>query len=530
MGITRDTMKGSGTMRTTTAIPAEAHAHTHTTELEQERWPKMCGRVQRRGQSPLSIWRAPAFRFLGPWRAIRDANALQNGGELLTLDENEIIRLLSILLFMISSVLPGAHANQNVTVDDQDPSISYSPQGAWGLSANSSLDIGGAHMLTQNPNGTAVFRFTGIAVYYLSPLWPYTVNTAVSLDSGNATLVDLVDHSRPTSPDQGPETVQSRVVWSATGLKNGPHELTMFVGAGQPFAVVDALIYTNTDPATPSSASGLPSTTDRVIASSTSSPNSGSSKSKNVVPVVLGTIFGILGLLLLLLAVWFYFRNKRKKRPISEWTVDGTAYSGAGGDSGPNGRYVYPTPSHPQGKAGYDLSHSGGYYRNGYGYENGNGNGNGHGHGYPMEQTQQGTFQNTRYAHVGMPAPSIPAHDIGMTMSPGRYKPGDALSTITEKSTPSRMGDGGARTPVGVGAYSPASVMTSGSALPGPPTDMGEYYAASPSMGSTAVMSLGEYGADPAGQGAWDGDAANYRRGEQRPAPRHYKKPVGNYL
>lgn len=83
----------------------------------------------------------------------------------------------------------------------------------------------------------------GIAVYYLSPLWPYAVNTAVSLDSGNATLVDLVDHTRPTSPDQGPETVQSQVVWSATGLKNEPHVLTMFVGAGQPFGVVDAIVY-----------------------------------------------------------------------------------------------------------------------------------------------------------------------------------------------------------------------------------------------------------------------------------------------
>lgn len=272
--------------------------------------------------------------------------------------------------------------------------------------------------------------------------------------------------------------------------------------------------YTNTDPATSSPVSVQPSTTDRVIASSTSSPNSGSSKSKNVVPIALGTIFGILGLLLLLLGVCFFLRNKRKKRPISEWTVDGTAYSGAGGDNGSNGRYVYPTPSHPQGKGGYDLSQSGGYH------------GNGHGHGYPMEQTHQGTFQNTRYANVGMPAPSIPAQDA--SMSPNRYKPGYALSTITEKSTPSRMADGGLRTPVGVGAHSPASVMSGGSVLPGPPTDMGEYYAASPSMGSTAVMSTGEYGAD-SGAAAWDGDT-HYRRAEQRPTPRHYQKPIGNYL
>lgn len=79
-------------------------------------------------------------------------------------------------------------------------------------------------------------------MYYLSPLWPYTVNTAVALDSGNVTLVDLVDHTR-TSADQGPETVQSHVVWSATGLENVPHVLTMSVGTGQPFGVVDAIMY-----------------------------------------------------------------------------------------------------------------------------------------------------------------------------------------------------------------------------------------------------------------------------------------------
>lgn len=65
------------------------------------------------------------------------------------------------LLLCLASLLPTVLADQNVTVDDQDPSILYSPPGAWGLSANSSLDFGGAHMLTQNPNATAVFKFTG---------------------------------------------------------------------------------------------------------------------------------------------------------------------------------------------------------------------------------------------------------------------------------------------------------------------------------------------------------------------------------
>ena len=48
----------------------------------------------------------------------------------------------------------------NVTVDDTDPSIIYSPAGAWGESDPSPLDFGGTHKLTTT-NGTASFTFTG---------------------------------------------------------------------------------------------------------------------------------------------------------------------------------------------------------------------------------------------------------------------------------------------------------------------------------------------------------------------------------
>ena len=155
-------------------------------------------------------------------------------------------------------------AAENVTVDDQNPSIIYSPPRAWSESAPSTLDLGGSHKLTQNPNATASFNFTGnfffdfglsssilnhvccvcsgIAIYFLSPLWPYTVNTAISLDSGPSILVNLVDTSRP-STDGGPETVQSSVVWNATGLANIQHNLLISVGAGQPYAIVDGLMY-----------------------------------------------------------------------------------------------------------------------------------------------------------------------------------------------------------------------------------------------------------------------------------------------
>lgn len=88
------------------------------------------------------------------------------------------------------------------------------------------------------------FIYPGIAIYFLAPLWPYLANTAVSLDSGPITLIDLVDHTASSpSTGQGPETVQYQVVWNATGLANIHHNLLISVGAGQPFAVVDGLMY-----------------------------------------------------------------------------------------------------------------------------------------------------------------------------------------------------------------------------------------------------------------------------------------------
>lgn len=51
----------------------------------------------------------------------------------------------------------------NITVDDTDPSISYS--GAWEPSSThvSRLDIGGTHTLSEDANGFATFTFTGMS-------------------------------------------------------------------------------------------------------------------------------------------------------------------------------------------------------------------------------------------------------------------------------------------------------------------------------------------------------------------------------
>jgi hypothetical protein len=70
-----------------------------------------------------------------------------------------LIRLLVFALYT-----HGVCAQSNITIDDTNSSIAYAPAGAWVVSSNSTLDFGGAHMLTQNPNATATFSFTGASL------------------------------------------------------------------------------------------------------------------------------------------------------------------------------------------------------------------------------------------------------------------------------------------------------------------------------------------------------------------------------
>ena len=82
-----------------------------------------------------------------------------------------ILRLFFLLVVGYISTVSAA-VNLNVTIYYNDSSISYSPPGAWNLSAPSNLDLGGAHMLTQNPNATASFNFTGKS-FFSSFLFPF---------------------------------------------------------------------------------------------------------------------------------------------------------------------------------------------------------------------------------------------------------------------------------------------------------------------------------------------------------------------
>jgi hypothetical protein len=150
---------------------------------------------------------------------------------------------------------------QNLTIDDTDPSIEYEPLEAWDADSLqvSSFDYHGSHTVSSNPDAVATFTFVGalyliifyfklnapspgVAVYYMSPLWPFSIGVVIDLDAEGSFPVDLQDYSRPTAPDDSPETVKSKPVWGVTGLKNGSHQVTVSMGQDSPFVVVDAFM------------------------------------------------------------------------------------------------------------------------------------------------------------------------------------------------------------------------------------------------------------------------------------------------
>ncbi|KAF8187170.1 hypothetical protein BJ912DRAFT_970385 [Pholiota molesta] len=247
------------------------------------------------------------------------------------------LRLLTVLLWCC--VLTAVNADFNMTLDDSDLSIVYNPPSSWTHSDPDPLDYGGEHMSTEDPTATATLTFTGTAIYYMSPLWPYRVNTLITLDELPPILVSLRDRSQP-EVENSPETAESQVVWSSVGLDNVEHTLTVSVGVGENLAIVDGLLYTvsestaptstdtstATDTDTPtdtspiliptsSSSSSLLPTPTAVSASATSSKPAGLSTAIGIVCA----LFGLLGLCALL---WWWRRRRRRQRERAESMAD----------------------------------------------------------------------------------------------------------------------------------------------------------------------------------------------------------------
>ncbi|CAK5274394.1 unnamed protein product [Mycena citricolor] len=218
----------------------------------------------------------------------------------------------------------------NVTVDDTDSSIGYI--GTWEPSSShqSPLDFGGSHTFSSDDSGKAVFTFTGVAVYYLAPRWPYAVSTRLSLDNGIATLVNLTDPDASTTPPGGSESTFSSVAWSAFNLSNSTHSVVATVGI-EGFIIVDGFMQVQPidgfegSSATPSSIASQ-SSSSVTSATPTASQTSPVSIKSNL-NVGLGVAFGVfvfIGAFLLCLILYQRRREKRARsaRPkplIDDW-------------------------------------------------------------------------------------------------------------------------------------------------------------------------------------------------------------------
>jgi hypothetical protein len=147
-----------------------------------------------------------------------------------------------------------------ITVDDQDPSIIYAPTlSSWGKIDGPGVDAGGTHMMSNDPNATAMltgrckydfplFNFVVsnkelpcIAVlnaHFWSARWPYPVTTDISID-GRIFTVNLQDPNAPEQPSGGGATVASSVAFSYFGTTTQEHTIVLSVHPGDLYVVLD---------------------------------------------------------------------------------------------------------------------------------------------------------------------------------------------------------------------------------------------------------------------------------------------------
>ncbi|KAJ6480383.1 hypothetical protein C8R45DRAFT_1100961 [Mycena sanguinolenta] len=298
-------------------------------------------------------------------------------------------RQLMLLFFLLPlpALLQVVDALLNVSVDDTDKNmITY--KGKWEASSThlSGLDFGGSHTLSSDSAASATFVFTGafpdttiqldppnafvhhagVAVYYLSPRWPYDVSTRLSIDGGQAVLVNLTDPLTSPSAAGGSESAISSVAWSATGLTNTSH--TVVATSGN-YIIVDGFIYTVDNGSVPlsSSSSVSPSSLFSSTLSSSLSASAtmaASSAGTSTIPsnhkaltVGLGTAFGLaVFVAILLMVVAFYQRRRYKQARSARPKTPNTVLSDWG--SYMRGRGTYAAVSTGAAAHGLEMSES----------------------------------------------------------------------------------------------------------------------------------------------------------------------------
>ncbi|KAJ7073841.1 hypothetical protein C8F01DRAFT_1271752 [Mycena amicta] len=149
------------------------------------------------------------------------------------------------ILFLFHVLWTVAAVQRNITVDDTDPGITYAGPG-WTSYYDPEHFIfnwynGTLHSTcagqSSSANSTATFHFTGVAIYFMA--WPCSAfsYTTIILDGGAPVTVYT---------DPGDLLGDRPVLWSATGLSNGPH--TIVNSAVNYSGEVDAFIYTVDEP------------------------------------------------------------------------------------------------------------------------------------------------------------------------------------------------------------------------------------------------------------------------------------------
>ncbi|THU77106.1 hypothetical protein K435DRAFT_812752 [Dendrothele bispora CBS 962.96] len=118
----------------------------------------------------------------------------------------------------------------NTTLEETSPQIIYHGNNWVKNDANPSYH-GGFHAQTQDTSASAVFNFTGVAIYYYSSLWTFDVTTVLTLDGNDTETLNLTTGKNYTE--------NYTIRWSRTNLKDGAHSLVMSTGN---YALVDAII------------------------------------------------------------------------------------------------------------------------------------------------------------------------------------------------------------------------------------------------------------------------------------------------
>ncbi|KAF6757512.1 hypothetical protein DFP72DRAFT_1065807 [Ephemerocybe angulata] len=152
-----------------------------------------------------------------------------------------------LLVACLFFALPLSSAGpSNVTIDDSNTSVTFSGNWAQTLPGYDKSFNGTYKTAKTDPSAYAEFKFTGTAVYFISPRWPFPVSTRLTLDPGSPDarplVLSLEDYKTRTVD---PNFSLAMVLAGATGLENKEHTVRVDGGDNATYALFDAFMEIN---------------------------------------------------------------------------------------------------------------------------------------------------------------------------------------------------------------------------------------------------------------------------------------------